>query len=80
MGCINVLSEAMRLITSMGQVSESKISFNPNPSLEFLNDEPTACHAMICDFEKDGISPAFMIDLVGDYLNKIVARNDRSRV
>ena len=39
-----------------------------------------ACHEMIRDFEKDGVSQVFMIDLVGKYLDDVMKKNDRCQV
>jgi hypothetical protein len=80
MGCINVMTGAMRLMNIISQNSEQKIiTVNP-PSLDFLSDEFAVCHEMMRDFEKDGFPQAFMIELVGKYLDEIVAHNDRSQV
>ena len=80
MSCTNLLTEALRLTNSMGQSSESEIDTNLNPSFDFLGDESTACDEMMRDFEKDGIPQVFMVDLVGDYLDEMVANSDRCKV
>ncbi len=84
MGCLNVLTGAMRLINNTNQASETSepkiaVTLNP-PSLDFLDDESAVCHEMMRDFEKNGVSQEFMIDLVGNYLDEVVAHNDRCQV
>ncbi len=80
MSCINQLTEAMRSTSGMRQHSKSKSDKNHNVSLDFQSNESEACHEMIRDFEKDGVSQVFMIDLVGKYLDDIVKKNDRCQV
>jgi hypothetical protein len=80
MGCINRLAEAIQLIKSVSQTSALEKAMNHNLSLFDFSDEFAVCHAMMHDFEKDGISQSFMIDLVGEYLDGIVAHNDRCQV
>ena len=79
-GCINLLTEAMRMTSGMGQSSQSKNDTSHNSSFDFYCDGSEACHEMMRDFEKDGISQVFMIDLVGKYLDETVKQNDRYQV
>ncbi len=80
MGCINQLTEAMRSTSGMRQHSKSKSEKNLNLSLDSHSNESDACHEMIRDFERDGVSQEFMVDLVGKYLDDIVEKNDRCQV
>jgi hypothetical protein len=79
-GCINLLTEAMRLTNSMSRSFKSKEVIHHQPSSDFLKDGSTACHQMMRDFEKDGIPQACMIDLVGNYLDEVVASNNKNQV
>ena len=76
------MAEAMGLLTKgMGQSSQSKSNNSLNPFFDFHSSQSTSCHdIMIRDFENEGIPQVFIIDLVGNHLDEVVASNDRCQV